>query len=114
MSSLTCDPRSGLYRMTGAVRDGTCGPFPETIQSATAPRNPACTYRIPPAGLDACRVEIDFTCPLDGMPGWVATTRGAVQWDKDASKAAGILFMQLDRDGALQCAGTYNVTVTKL
>lgn len=114
-SSLTCAPRDGFfYRVKTILRDGTCGPGVEAVARVGGMLDPACVRRAAPAAADACRVEFDHTCPVEGEPNTTVTTTGVIQFNADSGYGAGIWNMRIDRNGQTACIGTYDVTATKI
>lgn len=115
MSSLTCARRDGFfYKVKTIFRDGTCGAGVEVVARVGGALDPACVRRVPPAAPDACRVEFDHTCPVEGEAGTTVTTTGVIQFNADSGYGAGLWSMRIDRNGQTACVGTYDVTVTKI
>lgn len=114
-SALTCAPRDGFfYRVKTIFRDGTCGAGVEVVARVGGMLDPACVRRVPQAAPDACRVEFDHTCPIEGETNATVTTTGVIQFNADSGYGAGIWHMRIDRNGQTACGGTYDVTATKI
>lgn len=112
-TTLPCAARTGQYRWKLTQRDGDCGPVSEMVSGAPGqPMAPGCTSAVPAPAPDACRVEINSTCPVDAVT--MMRIAGVLQYSADGSSGAGLIQFTLVRNGALYCTGTYDVSVSRL
>lgn len=108
-----CGPRTGPYRSKLTQRDGNCGPISEMVGNALEqPTAPGCTSSLPAPAPEACRVEINSTCPVDAASTIQVT--GVLTYAADGVSATGLVQLTLRRNGALYCTGTYDVSVARL
>jgi hypothetical protein len=105
-----CAPRSGIYEVSRAYRDGNCGTFfvaeQAVMDDTTPPADRGCTGELTTSP-DACGVTSErVDC---GGVVW----DGTIQWNADASIGKGTLTHEVTIPGN-ECHGTYEVTYTKL
>jgi hypothetical protein len=111
-----CQPRSGLYRMhLVANGGGNCGPIPDLVVSSSGMGgDPACVLSTM-SSADGCMVSLEGTCPASDNSGGKVTTRTSVTWTKDGHSASGTMYLELrSAAGAVQCVGTYALTMTSV
>jgi hypothetical protein len=102
---------TGTWHVTYAETDGNCGPVPaETVvlsASMTASAmGPKCTINADQVSADKCRLDSDFTCPLNGAVGtqrWVGATHQTGPGSLSSS-------WTVSTTGAVVCRSTYTLT----
>lgn len=108
-----CGPRDGPYRIKFDRRDGDCGQISEMVGTALEqPMFAGCVSKLPPPVANACRIEINSTCPVDA-----ATTMqvsGVLMYERGGAKGGGLVQLTFSRNGTYYCIGTYNVSVARL
>ncbi len=106
---------TGTWRLTYVETDGTCGKISaETVVLAPGKQEPgasACTYAAAQISPDHCRMDMDFTCPLNGVAGtqrWVGATHQVSATELTSSMTASISSPSLGT-----CRSTYSVDWTQ-
>lgn len=106
---------TGTWRVHYTETDGTCGKLAdETMVMSAASKTPQtsqCTYAASQVSQDKCRIDMDFTCPLTGIPGtqhWAGlykqTGDGLLQ---------GTFTAQASSPTAGTCRSTYSITMQR-
>lgn len=116
-TACTIGSLTGTWRVTYVETDGNCGKVAdETVvlsSAATpgAPGTPACTIAANQVSPDHCRIDLDFTCTLNGAPGtqrWIGATRQV-----SATELSSSLTLTVTSPSLGSCRSTYAVDWTQ-
>ena len=112
-----CAAPVGQYRVTYRRTEGTCPEPWATVVDADAPAGPAdpeCSESAGPVGEpDECKGKFERVCVRSAL---TITTRGTVQWARDAASAMGTVYTESrgTSSGSILCTGVYAVTYEQL
>lgn len=110
-----CVPRSGMYRVNFALRDGTCGVLSEQItpvDDTTPPAQFGCSGTRTKTADNCETTATSLRCPSSGAGSQIT---GKLTWDSGSTRGTGIGSMILfNASGTATCQGTYDVTYTKI
>ncbi len=102
-----CATRSGTFRYTYKLRNGTCGEHTEEIRTLVdqAAVLPGVCTGTPLYSEDNCEVRFDYTCTDRGY-----NEHGLEKWNADGTYA------RSDTQASVEgkCSSTYDVTIEKL
>lgn len=116
-TACTIGSLTGTWRVTYVETDGTCGKVAdETVvlsSAATpgAPGTPSCTIAANQISPDRCRIDLDFTCTLNGVAGtqrWIGATH-----QLSATELSSSMTLTLTSPSLGSCRSTYAVDWTK-
>lgn len=101
----------GTWRLTYVEKSGgTCGPVAEetVVLTGTTSTPAACQQDAVLISDDKCRMDLDFTCPVqNGSQQWAGATRQVAE-----DKLIGDMTAQVTV-GAQSCRSTYEITWTR-
>ena len=113
----------GSWRIVYVESDGTCGRVADEVATVPTEDAPdagasadagvaACTYAARAISADKCSIDLDFTCPLNGLMGtqhWSGTLH-----QTSATTLGGSLGLQVSGATSGPCRSTYSVRWIKL
>jgi hypothetical protein len=116
-TACTIGSLTGTWRVTYVETNGTCGKVADetVVLSATttpgAPGMPTCMIAAADISADHCRIDLDFTCPLNGAPGsqrWIGATHQV-----SATELTSSLTLTVTSPTLGACRSTYAVDWTQ-